>query len=57
MLDFFHFWSGLSKFEDLDMIMPGELAHVHFQDVADVPRELYDNSSRLIPGDGNFSPW
>lgn len=52
MMDFFHFWSGLSKFEDLDLFHPGELAHAHFQDVADVPRELYDNSSRLIPGDG-----
>lgn len=52
MMDFFHFWSGLSKFEDLDLLQHGELAHAHFQDVADVPRELYDNSSRLIPGDG-----
>jgi 2-keto-myo-inositol isomerase len=52
MMDFFHFWSGLSKFEDLDLLQQGELAHAHFQDVADVPRELYDNSSRLIPGDG-----
>ncbi|MEI9900563.1 MAG: sugar phosphate isomerase/epimerase [Hyphomicrobium sp.] len=52
MLDFFHFWSGLSKFEDLDQLKPGELAHVHFQDTADVLKELYDNNSRLIPGDG-----
>ena len=52
MMDFFHFWSGLSKFEDLDMFQQGELFHAHFQDVADVPKELYDNSSRLIPGDG-----
>ena len=52
MMDFFHFWSGLSKFEDLDLLRPGELAHAHFQDVADVPKELHDNSSRLIPGDG-----
>ena len=52
MMDFFHFWSGLSKFEDLDLLQHGELAHAHFQDVADVPKELYDNNSRLIPGDG-----
>jgi sugar phosphate isomerase/epimerase len=52
MMDFFHFWSGLSKFEDLDLFTHGELAHAHFQDVADVPKELYDNNSRLIPGDG-----
>jgi 2-keto-myo-inositol isomerase len=52
MLDFFHFWSGLSKFEDLDLLEPGELAHAHFQDLLDTPRELIDNNSRLIPGDG-----
>ena len=52
MLDFFHFWSGLSKFEDLDLLEPGELAHAHFQDLLDTPRELIDNDSRLIPGDG-----
>lgn len=52
MLDFFHFWSGLSKFEDLDLLEPGELAHAHFQDLRDGPRELIDNDSRLIPGDG-----
>lgn len=52
MLDCYHFWSGLSKFEDLDLIRPGELAHVHFQDVPDMPRELLDNATRVIPGDG-----
>ena len=51
-LDFYHFWSGMSKFEDLDMLRPGELAHVHFQDTPDIPRELLDQQSRLIPGDG-----
>ena len=51
-LDFYHFWSGLSKFEDLDMLKPGELAHVHFQDTPDMPRELLTNQTRLIPGDG-----
>jgi 2-keto-myo-inositol isomerase len=52
MLDCYHFWSGLSKFEDLDLLRPGELAHVHYQDVPDMPRELLDNTTRLIPGDG-----
>ena len=52
MLDFFHFWSGLSKFDDLDLLEPGELAHAHFQDLLETPRELIDNDSRLIPGDG-----
>jgi len=52
MLDFFHFYSGLSKLEDLELLEPGELAHVHFQDLQDGPRELIDNDWRLIPGDG-----
>ena len=52
MLDFFHFWSGLSKFDDLELLEPGELAHAHFQDLLDTPRELIDNDARLIPGDG-----
>lgn len=56
MLDCYHLWSGLSKFEDLDLIRPGELAHVHFQDVPDMPRELLDNTTRVIPGDG-ISPF
>jgi sugar phosphate isomerase/epimerase len=52
LLDFYHFWSGLNKFEDLDLIRPGEIGHVHFQDVPDMPRELLDNTTRFIPGDG-----
>lgn len=52
MFDFYHFWSGLNKLEDMDEIRPGEIQHVHFQDVPDVPRELLDNNSRIIPGDG-----
>jgi sugar phosphate isomerase/epimerase len=52
MFDCYHFWSGLDKFEDLDLIMPGEIRHVHFQDVPDIPRELLDNTTRIIPGDG-----
>ena len=52
MFDFYHFWSGLNKLEDMDQIRPGEIRHVHFQDVPDMPRELLDNNSRFIPGDG-----
>ena len=52
MFDFYHFWSGLNKLEDMDEIRPGEIQHVHFQDVPDLPRELLDNSTRIIPGDG-----
>jgi 4-hydroxyphenylpyruvate dioxygenase len=52
MFDFYHFWSGNNKLEDLDLIRPGEIQHVHFQDVPDMPRELLDNNTRVIPGDG-----
>jgi len=52
LFDFYHFWSGLNKLEDMDQIRPGEIQHVHFQDVPDMPRELLDNTTRLIPGDG-----
>ncbi len=52
MLDCYHFWSGMSKFEDLDLLKPGELAHVHFNDTPDMPRELLAQTTRVIPGDG-----
>lgn len=52
MVDLYHFWSGLSRFEDLELIRPGEIAHVHFQDVPDMPRELLDNTTRAVPGEG-----
>jgi 2-keto-myo-inositol isomerase len=52
MLDCYHFWAGLSKFEDLDLLHEGEIHHVHFQDVPDVPREQLDNGTREIPGTG-----
>jgi 2-keto-myo-inositol isomerase len=52
MLDGYHFWSGMSKSEDRDLLGAGELAHVHFQDTPDMPRELLTQATRVIPGDG-----
>jgi len=52
MVDCYHFWAGLSKFEDLALIRAGEIAHVHFQDVPGIPREMLDNTTREIPGEG-----
>jgi sugar phosphate isomerase/epimerase len=52
LLDFYHFWSGPNKLEDLDLIRPREIGHVHFQDVPGMPRELLDQTTRFIPGDG-----
>ncbi len=52
LFDCYHFWSGLNKFEDLDTLRPGEIKHAHFQDVPDMPREMLDTTTRVIPGDG-----
>lgn len=52
MFDFYHFWSGINRLEDMDELRPGEIQHVHFQDVPDIPREFLDQTSRIIPGDG-----
>ena len=52
LFDCYHFWSGPSKFEDLDLIRPGEIIHAHLNDTQDLPRELLDLQTRVIPGDG-----
>jgi 2-keto-myo-inositol isomerase len=52
LFDFYHFWSGNNKLADMDMLRPGEIKHVHFQDVPDMPREMLDATTRFIPGDG-----
>jgi 2-keto-myo-inositol isomerase len=52
LFDCYHFWSGPSKFEDMDLIKPGEIIHAHLNDTQELPRELLDSHSRVIPGDG-----
>jgi sugar phosphate isomerase/epimerase len=52
LFDCYHFWSGLNKLADIDLLRPGDIAHVHFNDVPDMPRELLDLTTRAIPGDG-----
>jgi sugar phosphate isomerase/epimerase len=54
MLDTFHFYGGVGKVEDLEMLRDGELAHLHFEDIpADPAREsLNSQRDRLFPGDG-----
>ena len=52
MIDVYLFWSGMSQLGDLDQVRPGEIAHVHWSDVPDVPRELLDALTRAIPGEG-----
>jgi 2-keto-myo-inositol isomerase len=52
LFDCYHFWSGPNKFEDMDLIEPGEIIHAHLNDTQDLPRELLNLQSRVIPGDG-----
>jgi 2-keto-myo-inositol isomerase len=52
LFDCYHFWSGNNKLDDIDGLRPGEVVHVHFQDVPNMPREMLDQTSRFIPGDG-----
>jgi len=53
MLDTFHFWSGMSKFEDLELLRDGELHHLHFEDIpGDQPLETFGQQSRVFPGEG-----
>ncbi len=53
MMDTWHFWGGTSKFEDLDLLRDGELAHLHFEDVPAEPvRELQQQANRVYPGEG-----
>jgi 2-keto-myo-inositol isomerase len=58
-LDVFHYYTGPSKLEDLDLLRPQRLAHVQLCDLAGVPRELAQDSDRILPGDGDFrlGPW
>ena len=53
MMDTYHFWGGISKFEDLDLLRDGELHHLHFEDVPDnPPREIQGQPDRVFPGEG-----
>jgi sugar phosphate isomerase/epimerase len=53
MMDTYHFWGGISKFEDLELLRDGELHHLHFEDVpADPPREIQGQPNRVWPGEG-----
>jgi len=53
MMDTYHFWGGPSKFEDLELLRDGELAHLHFEDVPAEPvRELQGQPNRVFPGEG-----
>ncbi len=53
-LDWFHYYKGASKPEDLERLTTGNLAFVQICDVAGIPRELMTDADRVLPGDGDF---
>ncbi len=53
-LDVFHYYTGPSKFEDLCLLTPANLAFVQLSDVLDRPRELATEADRIFPGEGSF---
>ena len=53
-LDVFHYYTGPSKFEDLGLLSPQNLAFVQLSDVSGVPRELAGDADRIFPGEGDF---
>jgi len=53
-LDLFHWWTGPSKFSDLNLLTKHNLAHVQVCDLMSVPRELAADADRILPGDGDL---
>ncbi len=53
-LDVFHYFTGPSKAEDLELLTPENLFHVQLCDLAGVPRELATDADRILPGDGDL---
>jgi sugar phosphate isomerase/epimerase len=53
-LDLFHYYTGPSKFDDLALLTPANLAFVQVCDLAGVPRELATDADRILPGEGDF---
>ena len=54
-LDVFHYYTGPSKFEDLQLLTRDNLFFVQVCDVAGIPRELARDSDRILPGEGDFN--
>ncbi len=50
--DTFHFYTGVSKLEDLEKVRPGEISFVHINDVPAKPREILEDTDRVYVGEG-----
>jgi sugar phosphate isomerase/epimerase len=53
-LDVFHYYTGPSKQEDLELLSPANLAWVQVCDLSGIPREIAGDGDRILPGDGDF---
>lgn len=53
-LDVFHFYTGPSKYFDLNYLTRDNLFHVQLSDLADTPREFARDADRIMPGDGDI---
>lgn len=54
LFDTCHFSMGPSHWADLDALPPELLFFVHINDGIDVPRELFRDADRVLPGEGVF---
>ncbi|MGQ9629546.1 MAG: sugar phosphate isomerase/epimerase family protein [bacterium] len=53
VLDTFHFWAGISKESDLNLLTRKNLLLVHLNDIPKhPPREILQDSDRVLPGQG-----
>jgi 2-keto-myo-inositol isomerase len=52
ILDLFHFYRSAGHVSEIAQMQPGQLLHVHFCDVMDLPRQELDDKHRVLPGDG-----
>lgn len=53
LFDFAHYYTTVTKTEDLTPGRIGLIRHVHLDDMTDLPADLSDcNSSRVLPGEG-----
>jgi 4-hydroxyphenylpyruvate dioxygenase len=53
-LDVFHYYTGPSKFDDLEQLTKENLFFVQVCDLAGVARELATDRDRILPGEGDF---
>jgi 2-keto-myo-inositol isomerase len=53
-LDAFHFYTGPSKYFDLNYLNTENLFHVQVCDLVDTPREFARDADRIMPGDGDI---